>query len=61
MLIQGNKETFWTYEMLDTKYNACARKVKKKLTIRGATVAKSAQVDPELYWNTVDDFLDVYF
>ena len=23
--------------------------------------AKSAQVDPELYWNTVDDFLDKNF
>ena len=47
--------------MLDQNYDACASKVKQKLTVHGATPAKSAQVDPELYWNTVDDFLDEYF
>lgn len=31
------------------------------LFIHGAAHAKSAQVDPELYWNTVDNFLDEYF
>lgn len=31
------------------------------LFIHGAAHAKSAQVDPELYWNTVNNFLDEYF
>lgn len=31
------------------------------LFIHGAVHAKSAQVDPELYWNTVNNFLDEYF
>ena len=47
--------------MLDQNYDVCASKVKQKLTIHGATHDKSAQVDPELYWNTVDNFLDKNF
>ena len=31
------------------------------LFIHGAAHAKSVQVDPKLYWNTVNDFLDEYF
>lgn len=61
LFIHGDQDTFVPYSMLDQNYDACASKVKQKLTIHGATHAKSAQVDPELYWNTVDDFLDEYF
>ena len=31
------------------------------LFIHGAAHAKSAQVNPELYWTTVNNFLDEYF
>ena len=31
------------------------------LFIHGAAHAKSVQVDPELHWNTVNNFLDEYF
>lgn len=61
LFIHGDQDTFVPYSMLDQNYDACASKVKQKLTIHGATHAKSAQVDPKLYWNTVDDFLDEYF
>ena len=60
-LSTATQDTFVPYDMLDQNYDACASKVKQKLTIHGATHAKSAQVDPELYWNTVDDFLDKNF
>lgn len=61
LFIHGDQDTFVPYSMLDQNYEACASKVKQKLTIHGATHAKSAQVDPELYWNTVDDFLGKNF
>lgn len=61
LFIHGDQDTFVPYDMLDQNYDACASKVKQKLTIHGATHAKSAQVDPELYWNTVDGFLDENF
>lgn len=61
LFIHGDQDTFVPYDMLDQNYDACASKVKQKLTIHGATHAKSAQVDPELYWNTVNNFLDEYF
>lgn len=61
LFIHGDQDTFVPYDMLDQNYDACASTVKQKLTIHGATHAKSAQVDPELYWNTVDDFLDEHF
>ena len=61
LFIHGDQDTFVPYDMLDQNYDACASKVKQKLTIHGATHAKSAQVDPELYWNTVDEFLDKNF
>ena len=57
LFIHGDQDTFVPYDMLDQNYDACASKVKQKLTIHGATHAKSAQVDPELYWNTVNNFL----
>ena len=61
LFIHGDQDTFVPYSMLDQNYEACASKVKQKLTIHGATHAKSAQIDPELYWSTVNNFLDEYF
>ena len=61
LFIHGDKDTFVPYDMLDQNYDACASKVKQKRTIHDAAHAKSAQVDPELYWNTVNNFLDEYF
>ncbi len=61
LFIHGDQDTFVPHDMLDQNYDACASTVKQKPTIHGATHAKSAQADPELYWNTVDDFLDRNF
>lgn len=61
LFIHGDRDTFVPYSMLDQNYDACASKVKQKLTVHGATHAKSAQVDPELYWSTVNGFLDKNF
>ena len=61
LFIHGDQDTFVPYSMLKQNYDACASKVKQKLTVHGATHAKSAQVDPELYWNTVNGFLDKNF
>ena len=61
LFIHGDQDTFVPYSMLDQNYDACASKVKQKLTVHGAAHAKSAQVDPELYWNTVNGFLDKNF
>ena len=57
LFIHGDQDTFVPYDMLDQNYDACASKVKQKLTIHGATHAKGAQVDPEPSLNTVYDFL----
>lgn len=61
LFIHGDKDTFVPYSMLDQNYDACASTVKQKLTVHGATHAKSAQTDPELYWNTVEAFLKAHF
>lgn len=61
LFIHGDKDTFVPYSMLDQNYDACASKIKQKLTVHGATHAKSAQVDPELYWSTVENFLEANF
>ena len=57
LFIHGDADTFVPYSMLDQNYEACASKVKQKLTVHGAAHAKSAEVDPQLYWSTVDSFL----
>ncbi|MDO5334746.1 MAG: alpha/beta hydrolase [Coriobacteriia bacterium] len=61
LFIHGDADTFVPYSMLDQNFDACASKVKQKLVVEGAAHARSAQVDPELYWNTVDKFLDKNF
>ena len=61
LFIHGDADTFVPYSMLDQNYEACGSKVKQKLTVHGAAHAQSAQVDPELYWSTVENFLKANF
>ena len=61
LFIHGDADTFVPYEMLDTVYNACASPVKQKLVVQGAPHGGSCSTDPELYWSTVDGFLDENF
>lgn len=59
IFIHGDKDTFVPYEMLDTVYEACASD-KEKITIPNSPHARNACVDPELYWNSVTEFLNKY-
>ena len=44
--------------MLDVVYNACASAEKERLSVPGAAHGQASSVDPELYWSTVEAFLD---
>lgn len=57
LFIHGNLDSFVPFEMLDKVYQAANCK-KEKLVIEGATHAESASVNPELYWNTIDRFIE---
>ena len=59
LFIHGDKDDFVPYYMMDKLYNATSSK-KEKLTIKGATHAKSDLVNPKLYWSRVNDFLNKY-
>ncbi len=59
LFIHGDKDTFVPYYMMDELYNA-TNSPKEKLTIEGAKHAKADLVNPELYWSTVNNFLNKY-
>lgn len=59
IFIHGDKDTFVPYEMLDSVYEACASE-KEKITIPDSPHARNACVDPELYWNSVIEFISKY-
>ena len=58
LFIHGEKDTFVPYSMLDQVYNACASAEKEKLTIPGAGHGVAASVEPDLYWSTVESFVN---
>ena len=57
LFIHGELDSFVPFEMLDKVYEAANCK-KEKLVIKGAAHAESASVNPELYWKTVDRFIE---
>ena len=59
LFIHGDKDDFVPYRMMDELYNA-ANCEKEKLTIHGAGHAKSSKVDPDLYWSTIEYFINKY-
>lgn len=59
IFIHGDKDTFVPYEMLDKVYEACASE-KEKVTIKNSPHARNACVDPELYWNSITNFINKY-
>lgn len=59
LFIHGDADDFVPYFMLDQLY-AASNAEKEKLVIEGAVHAKSKDVDPELYWSTITNFLDKY-
>lgn len=59
IFIHGDKDTFVPYEMLNRVYEAAACE-KAKVTIPDSPHARNACVDPELYWNSIIEFLNKY-
>ena len=59
IFIHGDKDTFVPYEMLEKVYEACASE-KEKVTIENSPHARNACVDPELYWNSITNFINKY-
>lgn len=59
LFIHGTDDAVVPYYMLEQNYNACAAE-KEKLTVNGAGHIRSVETDRQLYWNTVDAFLEKY-
>ncbi len=57
LFIHGELDSFVPFEMLDKVYEAANCK-KEKLVIEGAAHAESSSINPELYWNTIDRFIE---
>ena len=60
LFIHGEEDTFVPYWMLDVVYEACGSAEKEKLSVPGAAHGGAAGTDPELYWSTVEAFLNKY-
>lgn len=59
LFIHGDEDDFVPYSMMDELYNATSSE-KEKLTIKGAGHAKASKVNPELYWSTINTFINKY-
>lgn len=59
LFIHGDQDTFVPYKMLDDVYNA-ANVDKEKLVIQGAGHGEAEKVNPDLYWNTIWEFVGKY-
>ncbi len=57
LFIHGADDDFVPTEMVYSLFEACAARAKKLLVVQGAGHAQSNQRNPELYFNTVFDFL----
>ena len=57
LFIHGKDDTFIPFSMLDELYNAASCE-KEKLEIDGANHVQGDWVAPELYWGTIDRFLE---
>lgn len=59
LFIHGDQDSFVPYSMINELYEA-SHTEKEKLVIEGAGHAKSREVNPELYWSTITNFLNKY-
>lgn len=59
LFIHGSADDFVPFEMLDIVYNS-ANCEKEKLVVENAGHVMSSVVDSELYWNTIDSFINQY-
>lgn len=59
IFLHGENDKFVPYEMLDKVYEAASCE-KEKVTIPNAPHARNACANPELYWNSVLNFINKY-
>ncbi len=59
LFIHGGKDKTVPFEMLDKLYDAADCK-KEKLVIESAGHGKSSSVEPDMYWKSVNTFINVY-
>lgn len=59
IFLHGENDTFVPYEMLDKVYEAATCE-KEKVTIPNAPHARNACADPELYWSSIQNFINRY-
>lgn len=59
LYIHGDQDDFVPYYMMEELYNATSSE-KEMLTIKGAEHAKASEVDPEIYWTSVNNFINKY-
>lgn len=57
LMIHGEEDSFVPHEYLDMLYEA-ANEPKEKLSVAGAAHCMSMVIETELYWSTVDSFLE---
>ena len=60
LFIHGSADTFVPYKMLDELYNYGSCK-KEKLVVENAEHTKSVNINPDLYWRTIDNFINNTF
>lgn len=58
LYIHGTNDRFVPYNMLDKIYKASRAPGKEKLEVKGAAHSESMSVNPVLYWNTIDKFIE---
>ena len=58
LFIHGEDDTFVPYAMLDVVYDARPSTDKERLSVPGAAHGEASWEAPELYWATVEAFLD---
>ena len=59
LFIHGSEDELVPYDMLGKLYSAASCE-KECLTVDGAGHALSSSVEPKLYWNTVESFIEKY-
>ena len=57
LMIHGTEDAVVPYEFLDQLYEA-ANEPKEKLTVEGAGHCMSMVIETDLYWNTIDSFIE---
>lgn len=59
LFVHGTGDDFVPYSMLDVVFNACTAE-KERLDIADAPHAVAVAYDPELYFNSMDNFIEKY-